>query len=63
MLFNHRTAKNTTSCAILFIGNSFVSSSRDGTVCIWNMESLQMVKELEKHTEEINCLNTTVGYN
>ncbi len=48
--------------AILFTGNSFVSSSRDGTICIWNMESLQMVKKLEKHTDEINCLDTAVSY-
>ena len=43
--------------------NSIISSSRDGTVCVWNKESLELVKTLQKHSDEINCMQTTVcGY-
>lgn len=50
-------------CVCLYVtDNMLVSSSRDGTVCLWNLETLELIKTLQKHSDEINSLSTSVSY-
>ena len=41
-------------------GNLLVSGSRDNTVRVWNIESLNCVHVLSQHTDEVNSVQIKV---